>query len=105
MWKKIIGNNRHRGLVPRYDGSFEVIGKAGVVAYKPKLPERLKLQPTFHVSYLKPFHEVLEDLERSRSLTAPPTIKKQFEQRIVKIMEHKRLGQHKKNHRTKCLVK
>jgi hypothetical protein len=56
IWKKIVGKNRHCELVPRYDWPFEVMGKVGVVAYKLKLPERLKLHPTFHDSYLKPFH-------------------------------------------------
>jgi hypothetical protein len=74
IWKKIVGTNRHRGLVPRYDGPFEVMGKVGAVVYRLKLPERLKLHPTFHVSYLKPFHEDVEDSERGRSLRAPPTI-------------------------------
>jgi hypothetical protein len=105
IWKKIVGTNRHRGLVPRYDGPFEVMGKVGAVAYRLKLPERLKLHPTFHVSYLKPFHEDVEDSERGRSLRAPPTIQKQFERGIVKILDHRRLGQHKKNRRNEFLVK
>ena len=61
-------------LVPRYDGLFEVMRKMGAVAYRLKLLERLKLHPTFHVSYLKPFHEDLEDSERGKSLRASPTI-------------------------------
>jgi len=55
IWKKIVGTTKHRGLVPRYDGPFEIIEKVGAVAYRLKLPERLKLHPTFHVSYLQPF--------------------------------------------------
>ena len=86
------GKNQHRGLMPRYDGSFEVMGKVGVVAYRLKLQERLKLHPTFHVSYLKPFHEDLKDLERGKSLRAPPMIQKQFEWGIVEILDHRRPG-------------
>ena len=65
IWKKILGKNQHRGLVLRYDGSFEVMGKVGVVTY------RLK----------------------------------QFERGIMKILDHRRLGQHKKNRRNEFLVK
>jgi ribosomal protein L21E len=105
IWKKIMGTMKHRGLVPRYDGPFEIIEKVGVVAYRLKLPERLKLHPTFHVSYLRPFYEDHEDPKRSKSQRAPPTIHKQFDDGIVKIMDHRRLGQHRKNRRTEFLVK
>ena len=61
IWKKIIGKTNHRGLVPRYDGLFKIMEKIGVVAYPLKLSERLKLHATFHVCYLRPFHEEQED--------------------------------------------
>ena len=48
MWKKISSKGRQRSLTPRYDGPFEVIQRAGQVAYKLKLPNRLKLLKTFH---------------------------------------------------------
>jgi len=95
--KKIVRKNQHCRLVPRYDGPFEVMRKVGAVAYRLNLPKKLKLHPTFHVSYLQPFHKDLEDLERGKSLRASLMIQKQFEQAIVKILDHKRLGQHKKN--------
>ena len=41
----------------KYDGPFEIAKKIGVVAYKLKLPERLKFHLSFHVSFLKPYHE------------------------------------------------
>jgi hypothetical protein len=99
IWKKIMGMTQHRGLVPRYDGPFKIIKKVGVVVYRLKLPEWLKIHPTFHVSYLRPFYED-EDPKRSKSQRAPPTIHKQFDDGIVKIMDHCRLGQHRKNRRT-----
>ena len=86
--------------MPRYDGPFEVIEKVGVVAFWLKLPERLKLHPTLHVSYLRPFYEDNEDPKRSKSQRAPPTIHKHFDDGIVNIMDHRQLGQHKKNQRT-----
>jgi hypothetical protein len=105
IWKKIVGTMKHQELVPRYNGPFEIIEKVGAVAYRLKLPELLKLHPTFHVSYLRPFYEDHEDPKRSKLQRAPPTIHKQFDDGIVKIMDHRRLGQHRKNRRTKFLVK
>jgi len=100
IWKKIMGTTKHRGLVPRFDGPFEIIEKVGAVIYRLKLLERLKIHPTFHVSYLRPFYEDNKDLKRSKSQRAPPTIHKQFDNGIVKIMDHRRLSQHSKNQRT-----
>lgn len=44
----------------RYDGPFGIVKKIGVIAYKLKLPDRLQLYPSFHVSFLKPYHEDLD---------------------------------------------
>ena len=38
IWKKIMGKNHHRGLVPKYDGPFEIKEKVGAVAYRLVLP-------------------------------------------------------------------
>lgn len=70
IWKKTIGKNQHRGLVSRYDGSFEIKERVEIVAYILKLLEKPKFHPTFHVSYLKPFHDDQEDLGRSKSKKA-----------------------------------
>ena len=56
IWKKIRNKQFQRGLIPKYDGPFEIVKRIGNMAYKVKLPERLKLHLTFHVSFLKPYH-------------------------------------------------
>jgi hypothetical protein len=105
IWKKITGRLAQRGLIPRYDGPFEVREKVGAVAYRLILPERMKLHPTFHVSYLRPYYEDKEDPARNKTQRAPPMVRKQFDDDIVRIMDHRRLGQHRKNRRTEFLVK
>ncbi|KMS97727.1 hypothetical protein BVRB_5g124320 [Beta vulgaris subsp. vulgaris] len=102
LWKKICGKNRHRGLIPPYDGPFKVITKVGKVAYRLDLPERIKVHPTFHVSYLKPFNP---DLLNVHPLVkrAPPTVNKEIGRTIEKIVDHRAIGQGK-NFRHEYLV-
>jgi hypothetical protein len=105
IWKKITAGLAQRGLIPRYDRPFEVREKVGAIAYRLILPEHMKLHPTFHVSYLRPYYEDKEDPARNKTQRAPPTVRKQFDDDIVRIMDHRRLGQHRKNRRTEFLVK
>ena len=102
IWKK-INKTRQRGLIPKYDGPFEVIKRVGQVAYMLKLPDRLKLHLTFHVSFLKPYHEDL-DAERVQTKRAPPLVMKGFDREIEKILDHRTMGHSKKNRRTDFLV-
>ena len=62
--KKVSNKTRQRGLMPKFEGTFEVIKKVGEVAYMLKFLERPKLHPTFHVSFLKPY---VEDAEPGRA--------------------------------------
>ncbi|XP_078444236.1 uncharacterized protein LOC144713516 [Wolffia australiana] len=39
-----------KGLVPRYDGTFEVVAKIRRVAYRLNIPHRLAVHLVFHVS-------------------------------------------------------
>nr|GEY29449.1 putative reverse transcriptase domain, ribonuclease H-like domain, aspartic peptidase domain protein [Tanacetum cinerariifolium] len=53
-WKGIICFGKHGKLSPRYIRRFEIIERIGPVAYKLKLPEKLRrIHKTFHVSNLK----------------------------------------------------
>ena len=101
--KKVSSKTRQRGLIPKFEGPFEVIKKVGEVAYMLKLPERLKLHPTFHVSFLKPY---VEDAEPGRAQVkrAPPLVMTQFDRRVEKILNHKTMGPSKKNRRIDYLV-
>lgn len=57
IWQKISSKTAHQGLVPKYDGPFEILKCVGNVAYRLKLLNRLKIHQTIHVSFLKPYHE------------------------------------------------
>ena len=101
--KKVSSKSRQRELIPKFEGPFEVIKKVGEVAYMLKLPERLKLHPTFHVSFLKPY---IEDAKPGRVQVkrAPPLVMKQFDKGVEKILNHRTIGASRKNRRTDYLV-
>ena len=101
--KKVSSKTRQRGLIPKFEGPFEVIKKVGEVAYMLKLPERLKLHPTFHVSFLKPY---VEDAEPGRAQVkcAPLLVMTQFDRGVEKILNHRTMGASRKNRRTDYLV-
>ena len=65
-----------------------MIKRVGQATYMLKLPERLKLHPTFHASFLKPYHEDL-DAKRVQRKRVPFLVMKQFDQEIEKILDHR----------------
>lgn len=64
IWKKIISKIVHRELVPKYNGPIEVLKIVEKIAYKLKLPDRLNVHLTFHVSYLNSFNQ--DEMDESR---------------------------------------
>ena len=104
IWKKVDSKTRHRSLIPRYDGPFEVLKRVGQVAYRLKLPDRLNLHTTFHVSFLKTYHGDL-DAARVKKQRAPPLVIKEFDQQVEQISDHRTMGASRKNRRTDYLVK
>nr|GMC46223.1 Transposon Tf2-2 polyprotein [Ipomoea batatas] len=101
-----IGDSKtvHRSLVPKYDGPFEVMHKVGDVAYRLRLPDRLKIHPTFHVSFLKKFNQEEFDAARQQVKRTPPLVRDRFEKCVAKILDHRIKGQGKKIQRTEYLV-
>ena len=93
---QVSSKTRQKGLIPKFEGFFEVIKKVGEVAYMLKLPERLKLHPTFHVSFLKPYSEDAE-VGRAQVKHAPLLVMKQFDKEVEKILNHRTMGVSRKN--------
>ena len=87
IWKKISSKTRQRGLIPKYDEPFEVIKRMEKVAYMLKLPESFKLQPTFHVSFLKPYYEI-PNTKRVQIKRVLSLFMKQFDREEEKILNH-----------------
>ena len=105
VWKMLYRKDVHKGLISRYDGLFEIIHKVGNVAYRLNLPERLKLHPTFHASYLKLCNDNPEDPNMNKTERAPSTVRKEFERVAERILDCYVEGMSKKNRKTFFFVK
>ena len=51
-----IASRTCQKLAKRYYGSFTILARVGLVAYKMELPSTLKIHSVFHISVLKPYH-------------------------------------------------
>ena len=91
IWKKIRYKQFQRGLIPKYDGPFEIVKRIRNVAYKLKLPERLKRHPTFHVSFLKPYHSDPSP-DKVQAKRNPPMVRVEFNKEIASILQDRKMG-------------
>ena len=57
------------------------------MAYKLKLPKRLQIHPTIHVSFLKPYHGDKEGPARTEARRTPPTVMVQFDREVDRILD------------------
>ena len=65
------------------------------MAYKLKLPERLQIHPTIHVSFLKSYRGDAEEPARNGARRAPPTVMVQFNREVDIILNKKVMGYQK----------
>ena len=65
------------------------------MAYKLKLPERLQIHPTIHVSFLKSYRGDAEEPARNGARRAPPTVMVQFDREVDRILDKKVTGYRK----------
>lgn len=99
IWKKIRSRKIYRGLVQKYDGPVEIVKKVGAKAYLLTFPNRLKIHPTFHVSFqfLEAVSVRLVFDGRKHKKRAAPVIRTQFENKVKKVLSHKTQGMSKTN--------
>lgn len=95
----------HKGLIRRYEGPFEIVGKVGKVSYRLDLPDTLKIHPVFHVSMLKPYHADEDDQTRRVSTRAPPVVTKSYDKEIEEVLASKEVRKRGVLRQTHFLIK
>ena len=101
IWKKVTDKRYHKDLVQKFDGSFKIIKRVKNMTYRLKLPDKMKIHSTFHVSFLKPYHE---DVEWQQAKRVPPIVRKEFDKKIERVLNHRTQGANQKNRCTDYLI-
>ncbi|XP_078431688.1 uncharacterized protein LOC144703382 [Wolffia australiana] len=108
MLKTKQAKQRHKGLVPRYDGPFEVVAKICRVAYRLNIPRRLAIHLVFHVLVLKKYVPDPEDAARNQPQRAPPNVRAHFDQEAKAVLAKRDIdwgGRHGCYHKIDYLIK
>lgn len=86
-------------LSPRFYGPYEIIAKVGNVSYTLRLPEGVRIHPTFHVSLLKRCpNPLLTPVHPSEGMSKPHRV------REPTMVLYRRLVQRKGRAVTKVLI-
>ncbi|KAE8696991.1 cytochrome P450 78A7-like [Hibiscus syriacus] len=81
----------------KYEGLFKILKRVGTMAYRLELPPTIKAHHVFHVSFLKPYHQDKEELDRGKSHRAPVGVKVSYEKKVEDI--HTERAVHRVGHR------
>lgn len=79
----------HHELVPKYDGSFQIVKRVENCAYQLKLPTRIKSHLVFHINFLELFHKDEQNADQLCLVHTLPSVRAQFEYQAEKILNHK----------------
>ena len=108
-WKKVMRFGKNGKLSPRFIGTYEVIEKVGLVAYRLALPPDLeKIHNVFHVSMLRRYRSDPSHVVSSETIELRPDLTYEEEPveilaREVKELRNKKIPLVKvlwKNHKT-----
>ena len=76
-WQKSIVNRSCLKLFGKYFGTFAIVARVGVVAYKLQLPQGAKVHTVFHISQLKKHVEATSAQSHLLLLDADGTLAKE----------------------------
>ena len=86
-WKKVMRFGKKGKLSPRFIGSYEVIEKVGLVAYRLSLPPDLeKIHNVFHVSMLRRYQSDPSHVASSETIELRSDLR--YEEELVEILAH-----------------
>lgn len=104
IWKKLKNKAIYKSLVCKCKGPFEVLKKVGNLAYRLKLSDAYKIHLIFHVSFLKSFYKDMKNVDKKRAQRGLTLVQVQFDRMVKKILNHRTMGQSKRNWRINFLI-